>query len=340
MTIATELGDKTFCIAAVMAMKYPRVAVFAGAIGALVTMTVLSVGIGVAVPALLPKFYTHYAAAALFAYFGVKLLREARAMSKEEAEKEARGRSGSGADGSAAGAADDSDQGELAEAEEEVAKLELKLGPGSTAAGADAGGGASSRSALGAGASAASSGAGSGIDVEAGPQVGSPSTTSVMPSSSAASARARKGDAGTDASPAAAAEGPAAGAAVAATSSASAGKVSSSGSGSGGVNPGALGWLAAVLYLHIGANWPVFTHSFSITFLAEWGDRSQIATIAMAAAANPFGVCLGAAVGHALCTGLAVLGGRMLASRISEKTVAYVGGVLFLIFAVHSLIIG
>lgn len=32
MTIATELGDKTFCIAAVMAMRYPRSAVFAGAI--------------------------------------------------------------------------------------------------------------------------------------------------------------------------------------------------------------------------------------------------------------------------------------------------------------------
>ncbi len=35
-------------------------------------------GIGVAVPALLPKAYTHYAAALLFAYFGYKLLREVR----------------------------------------------------------------------------------------------------------------------------------------------------------------------------------------------------------------------------------------------------------------------
>jgi hypothetical protein len=41
---------------------------------------VLSVVIGVAVPALLPKTYTHYAAAALFAYFGVRLLREASTM--------------------------------------------------------------------------------------------------------------------------------------------------------------------------------------------------------------------------------------------------------------------
>lgn len=339
MTIATELGDKTFCIAAVMAMKYPRAAIFAGAIGALATMTVLSVGIGVAVPALLPKVYTHYAAAALFAYFGVKLLREARAMSKEEADKDARARSGSGPDGSAgssAGGGDESDHGELAEAEEEVAKLDLKLGGAAASADASTASGASSgsRTTLGSAASAASSGVAGGVDIEAG--AGSPGTTAVMPSSSAASARARKGDAGSDASPAAA-EGSSAGSAVAVSGSSGSAAGKASGSVAG---PGILGWLAAAMYLHVGANWPVFTHSFSITFLAEWGDRSQIATIAMAAAANPFGVCLGAAVGHALCTGLAVMGGRMLASRISEKTVAYVGGVLFLLFALHSLVVG
>lgn len=44
MIIATELGDKTFCIAAVMAMRHNRFFVFAGAIGALIVMTILSVG--------------------------------------------------------------------------------------------------------------------------------------------------------------------------------------------------------------------------------------------------------------------------------------------------------
>ena len=80
----------------------------------------------------------------------------------------------------------------------------------------------------------------------------------------------------------------------------------------------------------------VFTQAFMLTFLAEWGDRSQIATIALASAKNPWGVVLGGLIGHAFCTGLAVVGGRMLAARISEKTVALIGGSLFLVFAFTS----
>ena len=49
-----------------------------------------------------------------------------------------------------------------------------------------------------------------------------------------------------------------------------------------------------------------------------------------------YGVTLGGTLGHALCTGLAVVGGRMLAAKISEKTVATVGGFTFLAFAAHS----
>lgn len=41
MIIATEIGDKTFFIAAVLSMRNSRLVVFAGAIGALICMTVL-----------------------------------------------------------------------------------------------------------------------------------------------------------------------------------------------------------------------------------------------------------------------------------------------------------
>lgn len=64
---------------------------------------------------------------------------------------------------------------------------------------------------------------------------------------------------------------------------------------------------------------PVFAQAFILTFLGEWGDRSQIATIALAAAHNIWLVSFGTIVGHSLCTGLAVLGGSWLAARISVK---------------------
>lgn len=40
--ILSELGDKTFFIAAIFSMKHPRINVFLGAIGALGLMTLLS----------------------------------------------------------------------------------------------------------------------------------------------------------------------------------------------------------------------------------------------------------------------------------------------------------
>ena len=55
---------------------------------------------------------------------------------------------------------------------------------------------------------------------------------------------------------------------------------------------------------------------------------------------NPLGVTVGGVLGHAICTGGAVIGGRMLAARISQRTVAIAGGCLFLTFAVHNALFG
>lgn len=71
----------------------------------------------------------------------------------------------------------------------------------------------------------------------------------------------------------------------------------------------------------------------SLIFVAEWGDRSMLATIALGAAQSPLGVAGGAILAHALATLVAVVGGAMLSQRISEKTVGYLGGTLFLVFA-------
>jgi putative Ca2+/H+ antiporter (TMEM165/GDT1 family) len=78
----------------------------------------------------------------------------------------------------------------------------------------------------------------------------------------------------------------------------------------------------------------IWIQAFVMTFLAEWGDRTQISTIALAAANDPVFVTLGAILGHGICTVIAVIGGRLVAGRISERVITGIGGVLFLIFGV------
>ena len=218
MIIATELGDKTFFIAALLAMRYPPVAVFSGAWIALIVMTVLSTAIGFALPQLIPRQYTGYLAAGLFAFFGYKLLKEAH-----ELYSTGKGKS-----------TDTSD--ELAEAEEELKAKGLGV------------------------------------------------TGSLLPLSDPEAPEEKE-------------------------------KVLPS-------------------QLAVSIMWQALT----MTFFAEWGDRSQIATIAMASHQNPYGVTLGGCIGHGLCTGLAVIGGKFLAARISERMVLLSGGILFVVFAIHALV--
>lgn len=84
----------------------------------------------------------------------------------------------------------------------------------------------------------------------------------------------------------------------------------------------------------------ILIEAFVLTFMAEWGDRTQIATIALAAGNNPIGVTVGAILGHAICAAIAVIGGKMIAGRISERQLTFVGGCLFLIFGVIAAIEG
>ena len=205
--LATEVGDKTFFIAAVLSMKHDRFPVFAGAILALIIMTFLSTAMGMVLPQLIDKRYTHILGGLLFLYFGCKLVYDSRQMDNDKHSEE------------------------LEEVEEELLQQSSKKDE---------------------------------EDVEAGSSRKSYSKQSMT-------------------------------------------------------------------------NYQVLLQSLTLTFLAEWGDRSQIATIALAAAKNPMGVMIGGCIGHSMCTGLAVVGGRILASRISEKMVSQWGGVIFLVFGLHSL---
>ena len=67
--------------------------------------------------------------------------------------------------------------------------------------------------------------------------------------------------------------------------------------------------------------------------MAEWGDRSMLATIALGAAQSPLGVAGGAVLAHGVASAIAVVGGAALSEHISERAVGLVSGALFLIFA-------
>lgn len=70
------------------------------------------------------------------------------------------------------------------------------------------------------------------------------------------------------------------------------------------------------------------------------GDRSQIATIILAATKDVYAVALGALVGHALCTILAVIAGRAMAAYIPVRVLTLIGALIFFAFAIVALISG
>ncbi|KYK59823.1 UPF0016 domain protein [Drechmeria coniospora] len=249
MILVSEIGDKTFLVAALMAMKHDRMVVFSAAFGALLVMTVLSAVLGHAVPTLIPKRLTSFLAAGLFLVFGAKLLREGMQMDPHE--------------GVAA---------EMREVEQELAEKEKELGRTRR--------GSISPHALEMGLN------GRGTRTKG--RLSSPARSpSLSPS-----------------------------------------RNPSHGSGPLANAFHGIGNLCSFLLS------PAWVQTFAMTFLGEWGDRSQIATIAMAAGQDYWWVTLGASCGHAICTGVAVIGGRAIAGRVSLKVVTVGGAVAFLLFAV------
>lgn len=239
MILFSEVGDKTFLVAALMAMKHDRIVVFTAAFGALITMTILSAVLGHAVPTLIPKKVTNFLAAALFLIFGARLLKEGLSMDPEE---------GVGA--------------EMAEVEQELEEKEnLARKAGRR------------RSSI------------SPYALEMGL---SRSHTRKSRSQSRFPTPPRSPSASPERSPS-----PRRGA-------------------FGAVFDGANNLFSLLLS-------PAWVQTFVMTFLGEWGDRSQIATIAMAAGQDYWWVTLGAVLGHACCTGVAVIGGRAIAGRVSMR---------------------
>ncbi|KAI9062324.1 UPF0016-domain-containing protein [Trametes sanguinea] len=249
MIIFSEIGDKTFLIAAILAMRHPRLVVFAGAFSSLVVMSILSAELGHLLPTLIPRKYTQICAAVLFLVFGVKMLQEGREMPP----------------------GNEKIQEEMKEAEEDIEGDE-----------------------------AAHDGTG----------LPGPDGADLVPLEALEAGRAN-GHARRRSSGAARAASPRSPAQKTMRSYAEA----------------ARNFFSYLLG-------PVFVQSFVLTFLGEWGDRSQISTIALAAADNVYVVALGTVIGHSCCTALAVMGGRYVSTKISVKHVTLAASGLFLLFGV------
>jgi len=79
----------------------------------------------------------------------------------------------------------------------------------------------------------------------------------------------------------------------------------------------------------------IFTQCFMAMFIAEWGDRTQIAMVGQHASQPLIPVCVGSLMAFFLLTFSAVLAGWFLmGTRVSEKTVYFFAASSFMVFAI------
>lgn len=86
-------------------------------------------------------------------------------------------------------------------------------------------------------------------------------------------------------------------------------------------------------------NWSVFFTVFLAVFLAELGDKTQLATMLFAAdkQVDKWNVFLAAASALVLTSALGVLLGSLMSQYISERILNVISGVLFIVIGVYSL---
>lgn len=77
MIMATELGDKSFIVATVLAGKKPRLAIFLGSVLTMTIMCIISSAIGITFMTLIDPFYLKIAVSCLFLVFCILCFKEA-----------------------------------------------------------------------------------------------------------------------------------------------------------------------------------------------------------------------------------------------------------------------
>jgi Ca2+/H+ antiporter, TMEM165/GDT1 family len=78
----------------------------------------------------------------------------------------------------------------------------------------------------------------------------------------------------------------------------------------------------------------IFFTTFLLITVAEFGDKTQLAVVALSSTNNPAGVWLGATVALGFTSALGVIAGRKLVQRVPLELLHKLGGILFLLLAV------
>ncbi len=85
-------------------------------------------------------------------------------------------------------------------------------------------------------------------------------------------------------------------------------------------------------------NWTLLGSTFAAVFLAELGDKTQLATLSLAAGGSRLSVFLGAALALICTSALAVLLGEGLARTIPPFWIKRAAGALFVVLGVFYLV--
>jgi len=77
-----------------------------------------------------------------------------------------------------------------------------------------------------------------------------------------------------------------------------------------------------------------FFSAFSITFMSEWGDKTQLSAAVFAAAYNPVLVLAGVLSALLLLSAVAVFLGCMLSEKVDRKKISILSGIAFILIGI------
>ncbi len=87
--------------------------------------------------------------------------------------------------------------------------------------------------------------------------------------------------------------------------------------------------------------WGLFAAAFGAVFVAELGDKTQLAALGLSASGkHPWAVFAGSSAALVLASALAVGAGKLLSTRLDPRWLHYGGAALFVLIGVVMLIRG